>query len=122
MMKNLQAAIAALAAATGLALLAACTAPAPAMPGGEWTANPPNPSAPYPPESRTNNEQGTVLLRVRTSPQGVPLAVEVKESSGFARLDRSAVETVWKWKFKPTPDDGSVVWREVPVRFLIRPV
>ena len=103
-----------------LALLAACTAPPPA-PGGEWTPSPPNPSAPYPPESRTNGEQGLVLLRVRTSPQGLPTAVEVKESSGFARLDRSAVETVWKWKFKPTPDDGGVVWREVPVRFAIRP-
>ena len=108
-------------AGTVLALLAACTTSPPAPSSGEWTPTPPNPSAPYPPESRTNGEQGLVLLRVRTSAQGLPTAVEVKESSGFARLDRSAVETVWKWKFKPTPDDGGVVWREVPVRFGIRP-
>ena len=43
----------------------------------------------------------------------------MQKSSGYPRLDRSAVETVWKWQFKPTPDDGTVVWREVPIRFFI---
>ena len=100
-----------------LALLAACAAPA-GQPG-EWAPNPPNPNAPYPPESRLNNEQGTVLLRVRTTPEGRPTVVEVQQSSGHTRLDRSAVDTVWKWRFKPTPDDGCVVWREVPIRFFI---
>ena len=101
-------------------LLAGCAAPSPPADGGEWTPNPPNPSAPYPADARANAEQGTVMLRVRTSPEGRPLAVTVQQSSGYERLDRSAVETVWKWKFKPTPDDGTVVWREVPVRFVIR--
>ena len=58
-----------------------------------------------------------VVLHVRTSPEGKPLEVQVKQSSGYARLDRSAVDTVKKWQFKPTPDDGTVVWREVPFRF-----
>ena len=98
--------------------LIACAAPPDAQPG-EWTPTPPNPNAPYPAESRTNGEQGMVLLRVRTTPDGRPAAVEVKQSSGYARLDRSAVETVWKWQFRPTPDDGTVVWREVPFRFFI---
>lgn len=106
------------AAGAVLALLSACEAPPAAQPG-EWTPNPPNPSAPYPAESRENREQGVVLLRVRTTPDGRPAVVEVKESSGYSRLDRSAVETVRKWQFKPTPDDGSVVWREVPIRFFI---
>ena len=82
-------------------------------------ADPPNPNAPYPAESREKGEQGPVLLHVRTTPDGRPVAVEVKQSSGYARLDRSATETLWKWKFKPTPDDGRVVWREVPMRFFI---
>jgi TonB family protein len=60
-----------------------------------------------------------VMLRVRTTPAGKPAAIEVQKSSGYPRLDRSAVETVWKWQFKPTPDDGTVVWREVPIRFFI---
>jgi TonB family protein len=100
------------------ALMVACEAPPAAQPG-EWAPNPPNPNAPYPAESRMNGEQGTVLLRVRTTPEGRPTVVEVKQSSGYARLDRSAVETVWKWQFKPIPDDGRVMWREVPMRFFI---
>lgn len=99
------------------ALLVACASPS-AQPG-EWAPNPPNPSAPYPAESRMKGEQGMVLLHVRTTPAGRPAAVEVKQSSGSERLDRSAVETVWKWQFKPTADDGTVVWREVPIRFFI---
>ena len=114
-MKTLPAAKAALACAA-TALLVACSA-TPGTQAGEWKPSPPNPNAPYPAESREKGEQGTVLLRVRTTPQGRPAAVEVKESSGYPRLDRSAVDTVWKWQFKPTPDDGSVVWREVPIRF-----
>ena len=105
-------------ACSGAALLIAC-AVAPAAQPEEWAPNPPNPSAPYPAESRDRGEQGTVLLRVHTTPAGRPNAVEVQQSSGYMRLDRSAVETVWKWQFKPTPDDGTVVWREVPMRFFI---
>lgn len=107
-----------LAAGASMALLIACTAPPAAQPG-EWTPNPPNPNAPYPAESAAAKEQGTVLLRVQTTPAGRPTIVEVKTSSGYPRLDRSAVETVRKWQFKPTPDDGGVVWREVPIRFVV---
>ena len=100
------------------ALWIAGTTMAAAQPA-EWAPSPPNPNPPYPAESRTAGEQGTVLLRVQTTPAGRPVAVEVEQSSGYVRLDRSAVETVWKWQFKPTPDDGTVVWREVPMRFFI---
>lgn len=106
-------------AGASIALLIACTASPPAQ-TGEWKPNPPNPEAPYPAESREKGEQGTVLLRVRTTPDGRPAAVEVKQSSGYPRLDRAAADTVWKWQFKPMPDDGGVVWREVPIRFAIR--
>ena len=107
-----------LVAGATMALLIACTAPPAAQPG-EWTPSPPNPNAPYPAESAAAKEQGTVLLRVQTTPAGRPTIVEVKESSGFPRLDRSALETVRKWQFKPTSDDGGVVWREVPIRFVV---
>lgn len=103
---------------TAAALLAGCAAP-PSGPAGEWAPNPPNPNAPYPAESRASGEQGTVLLRVRTTPAGRPLSVEVQQSSGHPRLDRVAAETLWKWQFKPTPDDGTIIWREVPMRFFI---
>ena len=101
-----------------LAMACAC-ATSHAQPATEWAPNPPNPKAPYPAESKTFGEQGTVLLRVRTTPEGRPMTVEVKQSSGYVRLDRSATETVAKWQFKPVPDDGTVVWREVPISFFI---
>ncbi len=103
---------------SAIALGCACTT-LQAQTAGEWAPNPPNPKAPYPAESKTFGEQGTVLLRVRTTPDGKPMTVEVKQSSGYVRLDRSATETVSKWQFKPTPDDGTVVWREVPISFFI---
>lgn len=99
-------------------MLTACATPPSGQPD-DWMPNPPNPNAPYPAESRDNGEQGTVWLSVRTTPEGRPISVEVQQSSGYMRLDRSAVETVGKWQFKPTPDDGTVVSREVPMRFFI---
>jgi TonB family protein len=99
-------------------LFMACAMPAAAQ-TAEWAPNPPNPNAPYPAESRMDGEQGMVLLHVRTTPAGQPTSIEVKQSSGYGRLDRSAVETVRQWQFKPTPDDGTVVVREVPIRFFI---
>lgn len=119
-MKNLHNTKLLLSCAAIALLLIGCAAPEASTQSGEWTPNPPNPNAPYPADSRASGEQGTVMLRVRTSPDGRPLAVTVQQSSGYERPDRSAVDTVWKWKFKPTPDDGTVVWREVPVRFVIR--
>lgn len=60
-----------------------------------------NPKPKYPMMSRRLNEEGMVLLRVRVSVDGNPLAVEVKESSGFPRLDQAARETVERWRFVP---------------------
>lgn len=107
-------------------LLAACAGPQPATtsaagtrPDDAWRPTVPNPNAPYPSESRQNGEQGQVLLRVLTDAAGRPTQVEVQQSSGHARLDRSAVDTVRQWQFKPLPQDGTVTWREVPIRFFI---
>lgn len=101
-------------------LLVACANPAPpARSADEWQPAVPNPNAPYPPESRQNGEQGQVLLRVLTDAEGRPTQVEVQQSSGYPRLDKSAVDTVRRWQFKPLPQTGAVVWREVPIRFFI---
>lgn len=103
-------------------LLVACASPAPAPAGAssdDWRPSVPNPNAPYPAASRDNGEQGEVLLQVLTDPEGRPTQVEVKRSSGHPRLDKSAVDTVKRWQFKPLPQTGAVVWREVPIRFFI---
>jgi protein TonB len=80
-----------------------------------------NPKPAYPAESRTANEQGTVLLSVAVDAAGRPTSVSVAKSSGFPRLDRSAREAVQRWRFKPALRDGvpqasSVI---VPVRFML---
>lgn len=80
-----------------------------------------NPKPAYPAESRTANEQGTVMLSVAVDAAGRPTSVSVAKSSGFPRLDRSAREAVQRWRFKPALRDGvpqasSVI---VPVRFML---
>jgi periplasmic protein TonB len=121
----------------------ASVAPVPAKPGAAWpeagtaaatgaptgakagiTSGPGhlyNPKPAYPAESRTANEQGTVMLSVAVDATGRPTSVSVAKSSGFPRLDRSALEGVQRWRFKPALRDGvpqasSVT---VPVRFML---
>jgi protein TonB len=49
--------------------------------------------------SRRLGEEGKVVLRVRVSAQGASLAVEIKQSSGHARLDEAARSAVERWRF-----------------------
>ncbi|TBR14266.1 energy transducer TonB [Rugosibacter aromaticivorans] len=60
-----------------------------------------NPKPTYPPLSRRVGEQGRVVLRVRVGADGLANDVQLHISSGFARLDNSALETVQHWKFVP---------------------
>ena len=105
-------------------------APAPAVADAPVQTAPPrfnadylqNPKPPYPNLSRRLQEEGTVVLRVYVSPNGLPEQVEVSKSSGYARLDESALNTVRKyWKFVParrgdTPVGG---WVLVPIAFTL---
>lgn len=80
-----------------------------------------NPKPVYPPMSRRQGEEGKVVLRVRVSAQGLPLAVEVKQSSGFARLDEAARAAVERWRFVPArqgdePVEAAVL---VPLNFTL---
>lgn len=80
-----------------------------------------NPKPVYPPISRRMGEEGKVVLRVRVSAQGVPLAVEIRQSSGFARLDEAAKAAVERWRFVPArqgaePVESSVL---VPLNFTL---
>ena len=60
-----------------------------------------NPAPPYPALSRRMGEEGKVILRVTVNAQGAADNVEIKTSSGSARLDESAQRTVKSWKFIP---------------------
>ncbi len=78
-----------------------------------------NPAPPYPPLSRRLGEEGKVLLRVLVSPAGAAESVEIKTSSGSARLDEAAAGTVRLWRFVPARRGEIAVqsWVLVPVLF-----
>jgi len=78
-----------------------------------------NPAPPYPPLSRRMGEEGKVILRVSVTPQGSADNVEIKTSSGSARLDEAAQKTVRNWKFIPAKRGDLAVqsWVLVPIIF-----
>jgi protein TonB len=64
-------------------------------------------------------EEGKVILRVLVSPQGAAESVELKTSSGSARLDEAALNTVRHWRFIPAKRGDSPIqsWVLVPITF-----
>jgi protein TonB len=63
----------------------------------------------YPMDSRRAHEQGTVVLSVLLSPEGRVSDVSIARSSGFARLDRAALDAVRDWRWSPLMRDGNPV-------------
>lgn len=78
-----------------------------------------NPKPHYPPLSRRLREEGVVMLRVYVLPSGLPDTVELKRSSGSARLDDVALSTVRQWRFIParSGDVAVAAWVLVPIAF-----
>jgi protein TonB len=54
-------------------------------------------------------EQGEVLLDIHVGATGEVIDVRVRRSSGSPSLDRSAVDTVRHWRFRPASVDGKAV-------------
>ena len=78
-----------------------------------------NPSPVYPTLSRRMREEGRVILRVYVNARGGADEVLVNSSSGHARLDDSARDTVRHWRFVPAKRGSEAVpaWVLVPVSF-----
>lgn len=78
-----------------------------------------NPKPTYPAMSRRLEEEGKVLLRVHVGADGNALEVEVKQSSGFPRLDAAARSAVSRWRFVPARRGSEAIdaWVAVPVVF-----
>lgn len=78
-----------------------------------------NPKPAYPVASRRLGEEGKVVLRVKVSRGGAPLAVEIRQSSGYARLDEAARAAVEQWHFVPARrgDEPIESWVSVPIVF-----
>ncbi len=73
----------------------------------------------YPDSAKRRGEQGQVLLRVNVTANGRAATVSVVRSSGFGRLDQSAVDAVRGWRFVPATRGGRPIAgiAEVPVNF-----
>ena len=78
-----------------------------------------NPAPTYPAQSRRLKEEGTVLLLVRVSAEGTPLSVEIRNSSGFERLDEAGLQAVRQWRFVPAKRGSENVAASVlvPIQF-----
>ena len=78
-----------------------------------------NPKPPYPPVSKRLGEQGRVVVRVFVGEDGQPQKTELRTSSGFERLDATAVATVMRWRFRPGTRGGQpeAMWINVPMDF-----
>lgn len=107
--------------ASPAAAAAAAPAPAavPATPPAFNVAYLRNPPPRYPLAARRNGEQGTVLLKVLVSAEGLPLRVELDQSSGSSYLDTAALDAVRAWRFVPARRGAQNIegWARVPVTF-----
>lgn len=101
---------------------AVVAAPPPVIPPRFDAAYLDNPAPTYPSLSRRLREEGTVLLRVYVEADGRPAQIELKQSSGHARLDAVAREAVQRWRFVAARQGDAVVaaWVVVPITFNLR--
>lgn len=76
----------------------------------------------YPPRSRRNGEEGTVVLYVELSETGAVASARVRSSSGFVRLDDAALATVRTWRCKPAQRNGQPVHSSAlqPFKFVLQ--
>jgi protein TonB len=80
-----------------------------------------NPKSEYPRVSRQRNEQGRVVLRVFIGVDGTAQQAEIKQSSGYERLDQAALATVKSWRYVPGKRGGvpEAMWFNVPINFVL---
>jgi protein TonB len=77
------------------------------------------PEPTYPMLSMKMNEQGKVLLRVLINEKGLPEHAEIYKSSGYDRLNETALKGVMQWTFKPYMENGKPVkvFAIIPITF-----
>jgi periplasmic protein TonB len=80
-----------------------------------------NPKPPYPPLSMRLGETGRVMHRVWIGTDGRAERAELVQSSGFARLDSAAYDTVMRWRYVPGKRNGVVQTMSVDVPITFKP-
>lgn len=80
-----------------------------------------NPKPPYPPLSKRLREEGKVVVRVLIEPDGTASKAEIRTSSGFDRLDQTALQTALRWRYVPGKRNGTpeAMWFNVPINFVL---
>ena len=80
-----------------------------------------NPPPDYPRMSKRLGEQGKVVLKVLIGTDGAPQKVELVTSSGFERLDKSAMDAAMRWRYVPGKRGGvaEAMWYQVPIQFTL---
>jgi len=76
----------------------------------------------YPDASTRFQEQGVVVVLATIGINGRVTHVEIKSSSGYARLDQAALKSVRDWMFEPARRGDQAITQviTVPVRFELR--
>ena len=57
-----------------------------------------------------------MILLIHVSAEGLPIGVDVAQSSGFTLLDRAAREAVAAWHFLPAVEDGKAIPFDMAMR------
>ncbi|MEY4979666.1 MAG: hypothetical protein RLZZ352_1936 [Pseudomonadota bacterium] len=80
-----------------------------------------NPPPAYPALSKRLGEQGKVVLRVFIEADGRATQAEIRSSSGYDRLDQTAMQTVLRWRYVPGKRNGvaEAMWYVVPIQFVL---
>ena len=78
-----------------------------------------NPAPAYPSLSRRLREEGVVILEILIKADGTVGEIKIKSSSGFKRLDTTAVNAVKHWRYQPATQGDKKIdyWYEQPVEF-----
>jgi len=81
-----------------------------------------NPKPTYPQEAREKGYEGEVILRVEVLPNGRVGQIEIKNSSGYELLDRSALTAVKQWRFVPAKKGETPIslWVNIPIKFQLQ--
>ena len=78
-----------------------------------------NPAPEWPRMSQRLGEKGLVVVRVLIGPDGRAKSAQVKQSSGFTRLDEASLTAALGWRYVPGKRGGvpEEMWVNVPIRW-----
>ena len=79
----------------------------------------PRPLLKYPLRAKRRGQQGVTVVSIELNKQGVIVAVDIVKSSGFAALDKAALNNVKQWQFYAVEQHGHAINAKftVPVEF-----